>query len=110
MESVKSCLLPYLPLGWSGHIPEACRNTIIPVPINYASLLWGWPDRIVDRMTSVGSTILLRGPYGSSYSSDGIDKLEYANRIPQGFPGYVWTNDINVLLESPAFADRHVRR
>ncbi|MGD9503095.1 MAG: glycerophosphodiester phosphodiesterase, partial [Methyloceanibacter sp.] len=104
--SVKSCLLPYLLLGWSGYVPSACANTIVPVPINYAWLMWGWPDRFIDRMTRVGSTVLLSGPYGSADSSDGIDQPRYAEQVPDGFPGYVWTNDIGVVLASGAFAAR----
>jgi glycerophosphoryl diester phosphodiesterase len=106
MESVKSCLLPYLLLGWSGYMPSACANTIVPVPINYTWLMWGWPDRFVDRMNRVGSTVLLRGPYRSADSSDGVDRPKYAEQIPDGFPGYIWTNDINVVLKSRAFGPR----
>jgi glycerophosphoryl diester phosphodiesterase len=107
LASVKSCLMPYLFLGWAGHVPAACHDTIVPVPINYAWLLWGWPDRFVDRMTRAGSTILLRGPYGTADASDGVDEAGYAELVPTGFPGYVWTNDIGVLLESPAFGGRN---
>lgn len=106
VEIIESCMLPYVLLGWSGHVPAACENTIIPVPINYTWLIWGWPDRFVDRMARVGSTVLLRGPYRTPDSSDGIDQPRYAEQIPDGFPGYVWTNDINVLLASRAFAAR----
>jgi len=106
VNSVKSCLLPYLLLGWSGLVPAACENTIVPVPINYTWLMWGWPNRFVDRMTRAGSAVLLVGPYRSADSSDGIDEPRYAEQIPEGFPGYVWTNDINVLLTSRAFAVR----
>jgi glycerophosphoryl diester phosphodiesterase len=103
---VKACLLPYLLGGWTGYVPDACRDTVVPVPINYAWLLWGWPDRFVDRMTRAGSVVLLRGPYGTSDATDGIDEPKYADLVPSGFPGYVWTNDIGVLLEGRAFADR----
>jgi glycerophosphoryl diester phosphodiesterase len=106
LGSVKACLVPYLLLGWTGHVPEACHDTIVPVPINYAWLLWGWPDRFIDRMTRSGSIVLLRGPYGTADASDGIDEAKYAALVPSGFPGYVWTNDIGILLESPAFAGR----
>jgi hypothetical protein len=34
----------------------------------------GRPDRFVDRMTRVDSTVLLRGPYGTPDSSNGIDR------------------------------------
>jgi glycerophosphoryl diester phosphodiesterase len=106
LRSVKSCLLPYFLLGWSGYVPSACENTIIPLPVNYTWLVWGWPGRFVARMTRVGSTVLLRGPYGSADNSDGIDQPRYAAQIPDGFPGYVWTNDIDVVLASRAFAAR----
>ena len=104
--SVKNCLGQYILLGWSSFVPDACRNTIVPVPINYATLLWGWPERFVDRMSAVGSVILLRGPDGGADSSDGIDEPKYADMIPSGFPGYVWTNDIDVLLKSQAFRNQ----
>jgi glycerophosphoryl diester phosphodiesterase len=106
LSSIKACLFPYLLLGWTGDIPQGCRNTIIPVPINYAWLLWGWPNRFIARMAAVGSTVLLRGPFGGGDESDGIDEPRYAQMVPSGFPGYAWTNDIDVLLASPAFAQR----
>jgi hypothetical protein len=34
------------------------------------------------------------------------DEPRYAQMVPSGFPGYAWTNDIDVLLASPAFAER----
>jgi glycerophosphoryl diester phosphodiesterase len=42
-KALKDCLLRYIGLGWSGHIPSACRDTTIMVPLNAAPLLWGWP-------------------------------------------------------------------
>jgi glycerophosphoryl diester phosphodiesterase len=105
-ESVKRCLLSYLLVGWSGYVPAACQNTIVPVPIDFTWLAWGWPDRFIDRMTRAGSMVLLTGPYGAADRSDGIDQPSYAARIPQGFPGYVWTNNVDVVLASRAFAGR----
>ncbi|MFO1184462.1 MAG: glycerophosphodiester phosphodiesterase family protein [Bauldia sp.] len=106
LGSVRDCLVPYLLLGWSGHVPAACANTLVPVPINYTWLLWGWPDRFVQRMAGAGSIVVIRGPYGSATDSDGIDEPATAAQVPDGFPGYVWTNDIAVLLGSRAFAGR----
>ena len=35
-NGLKDCLLGYLGLGWSGHVPAACRDTIVMVPLNLA--------------------------------------------------------------------------
>ncbi|MDB5586296.1 MAG: glycerophosphodiester phosphodiesterase [Devosia sp.] len=96
--SIKDCLVPYLLLGWTGHVPAACRDTIVPLPINYAGWMWGWPNRFVQRMHDAGSVVLLRGPYGGPDDSDGIDTIPYADAVPKGFPDYVWTNDIAEIL------------
>jgi len=94
-STIKSCLIPYLTWGWSGHVPEGCRNIIVPVPANYAYLAWGWPERFYDRMAVAGSEVLLLGPYESGNSgSTGIDGPATWDLVPDRFPGLVWTNVI----------------
>lgn len=94
-RTAKSCLLTYLALGWSGHVPEACRNTLVPVPINYAFLLWGWPERFYDRIRAAGSDVVLIGPFeAGDAGSSGIDNRDTWDMVPSGFPGLVWTNVI----------------
>jgi glycerophosphoryl diester phosphodiesterase len=101
-ESLKACLLPYLAIGWSGYVPDACRNTILLIPMNYAPYLWGWPNRFLARMDGIGTTVVLRGPHGT-LASEGIDTAEQAEWVPEGFDGVVWTNEIRriapLLLE-----------
>lgn len=92
-ESAKGCLLRYLGTGWIGHVPEACRNTLVPVPSNYAWLLWGWPNRFLTRMKDAGSDVILVGPY-SGGGTTGIDTVAQVEDLPEQFPGYVWTNRI----------------
>ncbi|NKN36651.1 glycerophosphodiester phosphodiesterase [Agrobacterium sp. a22-2] len=94
-DTVKDCLLTYLATGWSGYVPAACRNTLVPVPVNYAALLWGWPHRFTERMRSVGSDVLLLGPYESGdLGSAGLDDSESWALVPPGFAGAIWTNRI----------------
>lgn len=94
-QTIKSCLIPYLTWGWSGHVPEGCRNIIVPVPANYAFFAWGWPERFYARMAAAGSEVLLLGPYESGDSgSSGIDDTATWNLVPHNFPGLVWTNVI----------------
>ncbi|MCQ1855437.1 glycerophosphodiester phosphodiesterase family protein [Neorhizobium galegae] len=94
-RSAKSCLLNYLALGWMGHVPETCRNTLVPVPANLAFLLWGWPERFYDRMRAAGSDVVLIGPFeAGDAGSSGIDDRDGWDMVPPGFPGLVWTNVI----------------
>lgn len=41
IASIIDCLVPYLAVGWRGQFPEACRNAIVPLRINYAGRMWG---------------------------------------------------------------------
>ncbi|MCD2181080.1 glycerophosphodiester phosphodiesterase family protein [Rhizobium sp. GN54] len=91
--SAKSCLLGYLATGWIGFVPESCRDTIVPVPQNYAWLLWGWPNRFVQRMQEAGSEVVVFGPYGGDANA-GVDWPEDVAALPSPFPGYIWTNRI----------------
>ncbi|MFZ2099010.1 MAG: glycerophosphodiester phosphodiesterase family protein [Oricola sp.] len=94
-RQMKSCLFDYLKFGWSGHVPEACRNTHVMVPGNLAWLAWGWPHRFRERMEAAGSDIILLGPYEKGDpGTRGIDTPEDFKLIPAGFDGFVWTNRI----------------
>jgi glycerophosphoryl diester phosphodiesterase len=92
------CLTQYLGLGWTGFMPDACRNTKVMIPINIAPWLWGWPNLIQQRMTDAGSQIILLGSYGAGDpGTAGIDNLETLAQVPADFNGYVWTNRIEVI-------------
>lgn len=92
----KDCVAGYLKYGWAGHMPATCRNTIILVPQNYAFLLWGWPNRFVERMAVAGSEVYLIGPYEKGdVGARGVDSLQEAARLPRNFPGGVWTNRVD---------------
>ena len=94
-KQTMTCLLHYLGYGWTGIVPPACRDTMVMVPINYAWLLWGWPNRFLDRMASAGSEVILIGPYHpGDAGTSGIDSAEEVAQIPGHFAGYVWTNEI----------------
>jgi glycerophosphoryl diester phosphodiesterase len=98
LRSVKDCLLPYLGLGWSGWMPPACRNAIVPLPINFAAWMWGWPNRFLDRLHAAGSEVLLLGPYTpGDAGSSGIDTPAEAAEVPPQFDDYVWTNEIEAI-------------
>lgn len=94
-RSARACLLEYLAMGWTGYVPEICRDRLVTVPSNLAFLLWGWPQRFYGRMQAHGTEIVLMGDYHPGNAGvSGIDRPEDRRRIPPGFPGYVWTNEI----------------
>lgn len=96
-SSLKSCLLHYIGYGWTGAVPSDCRSSVIFVPINIAPWLWGWPDRFLARMRSAGSAVFVIGPYRGGDFSTGIDSPEDLARLPEGYGGGVFTNEIEMI-------------
>ena len=97
-KSLTKCVLDYELTGWTGIVPDACRNTIVVVPSNLAWAVWGWPHKFTRRMEEAGSTVILLGPLDmKDVGSTGIDSLEDLKLVPEGFAGYVWTNRIELI-------------
>ncbi len=92
------CLGQYIGLGWTGLMPDACRNTKVMIPINVAPWLWGWPNLLQQRLREAGSEIILLGPFGAGDpGTAGIDDLETLAQVPTDFDGYIWTNRIELI-------------
>ncbi len=99
-EQAKACLVRYLTLGWTGHVPGPCRNTVVAVPIERARWLWGWPRRFEARMRSVGTEVILLRQGGGGRLG-GFDDAAARARIPDDFGGLVWTDRIEVVASAP---------
>lgn len=100
--SMKSCLIPYLAVGWTGYVPSACENTQLHIPEKIAPLLWGWPDRFLNRMDRADTRVIVVGGDGSDFSS-GLDTPEDLERLPSGYSGGIWTNRIDRI--APLYRD-----
>jgi glycerophosphoryl diester phosphodiesterase len=61
--SVGNCVLRYAGHGWTGIVPDACRQALILIPLNVAPWLWGWPNIFLDRMHAVGSRVFVQGDF-----------------------------------------------
>ena len=95
-KSVVACGTRYLALGWAGQVPEACRNTIMMIPVNMGFIVWGWPNRFFERMNDAGTQVYVTGPYGpGEVGTSGIDSDEDIARLPDDFSGGIWTNRID---------------
>lgn len=95
--ALKDCLVSYLLTGWTGYMPDACRNTLVAVPMDYAPYLWGWPHKFTRRMQASGTEVILWGPYDGTGFSSGIDDAKTLARVPDHFSGLIWTNRIEVI-------------
>jgi glycerophosphoryl diester phosphodiesterase len=93
-QSLMQCMLRYVALGWSGHVPGSCRNTIVLIPVDYAPFAWGWPDRFLARMAAVGMDVFVVGPFDGDFAN-AIDDVRAFRALPAGFNGGSWTNRID---------------
>lgn len=93
----KSCALRYMLLGWSGYVPEGCRNTVVLLPVNVAPWVWGYPHRLAQRMKTAGTSLFIVGQYEGGEFSSGVDDAATFARLPGTYSGGVWTNRIEAI-------------
>jgi glycerophosphoryl diester phosphodiesterase len=67
------------------------------VPINVAPWLWGWPNKFMKRMSAVSSPVIAMGPYPAREISPGLDTREQLGRLPEGYSGGIWTNEVDMV-------------
>ena len=89
------CAKQYLALGWSGHVPAACRGASIYVPTNLRWAYWGWPNRFLDRMEKAGAQVILVGPYGEG--EPGVSHPSQLDAVPDGYDGLIMTDHIETI-------------
>ena len=89
---MKTCLVDYMKFGWTSYVPKSCHDTIVAVPLNYQWAIWGWPKRFIARMESVGTRVILMGPYEDG-EIGGIERPEQLDKVPRDFRGYLWIED-----------------
>ena len=92
-ETLVNALLEYIACGWTGYVPKSCRGAWLHIPLKYAPLLWGWPYKFLSRMKSVDTQVVLVA--GDGKFSEGFDSVEDLKKVPENFPGYIWTNRID---------------
>lgn len=94
-ETMKSCLLPYMAVGWTGYVPSTCENTQIHMPESYGPWMWGWTEKFITRLEDKGTRVLVVA--GDGGWSEGFDTVEDLERLPAHYSGGIWTNRIDVI-------------
>lgn len=97
--TLKSCLLPYIAVGWTGYIPTSCEKTQLHIPEKFAPWLWGWSEKFLNRMDSVDTRVILVA--GDGGWSEGFDTPNDLKRLPSNYSGGIWTNRIDTI--APTF-------
>jgi glycerophosphoryl diester phosphodiesterase len=90
------CAAGYLAVGWSSYVPKSCRRGVIIVPANLSGLMWGWPNRFLERMRRNDAQVLMIGDMtrlpGADFSR--LDSVDQLRKLPAGFDGSIWTDHI----------------
>ena len=98
-SGMKACAKDYMLTGWFGVTPDTCRNMIVFVPMNYAWIGWGWPNRFLQRMRDAGSEVVIAGPIhrGERMGINGVDDAEAFAAVPRNWRGGVVTDRIEII-------------
>lgn len=108
-EAAKQCSSDYVLTGWTGLIPDSCEGGTMIIPINRQWMFWGWPNKLIERMESVGARIIVTGDHANGEPNTGLTLPEQLGDIPRSFNGYVWVEDIWTI--GPAlYPDKDTRR
>lgn len=94
---LKTALLQYEALGFTGYVPKALHNMELHLPLSYARFMWGWPQKFIVRMESVNTRVVLVA--GDGGWSAGYDTRESLQLLPRNYTGYVWTNRIDRVAD-----------
>lgn len=90
------CAKRYMLIGWTSYIPHSCKNSAIPIPANKTWMLWGWPNRFIERMNRADTYILLLGDQTET-GINGISRIEEIEDIPKNFNGGIFVEAIETL-------------
>lgn len=94
-KTMKKALIDYELLGWTGYVPNSIQNTYVALPIKYTKVLWGWPNKFIERMEEVNTKVVI--VEGDGKWSEGFDSEGSLKNIPTGYSGYIWTNKIDKI-------------
>jgi glycerophosphoryl diester phosphodiesterase len=105
-RQLMTCAKSYMLTGWTGHVPDACRNSIVFVPSNYGWVAWGWPNRFLQRMQDANTEVIMVDALrrGERPGIGGIDSAEAFAHVPRDWRGGVATDRIEVI--GPLAAER----
>lgn len=94
---MKECTFDYMIIGWSSATPESCVDSVIGVPLNYRHIIWGWPNRFLQRMSETNTTVIFLGKVENENGAPGVTDPNDLEAIPEGFQGWIWIDAIETV-------------
>ena len=97
-----------IPVGLAT-LPRACDDGVVIIPVDQADLLWGWPNRFLARMRAHHTQVMLIGRVDGLTSGNftRLDTVADLSRVPAGFDGLIWTDQIRVVGAGIANAEEY---
>jgi glycerophosphoryl diester phosphodiesterase len=96
-QEAKACSIDYALYSWTGIVPKSCHGGVLAVPVNYQWAAWGWPNRLIARMESVGAKVIVFGPFEKGKSNEGLSTKAELVSLPNSFNGMIWVEDIETI-------------
>jgi glycerophosphoryl diester phosphodiesterase len=97
-DDARACLKDYMLTGWYGNVPAACHNSLVMAPTDFGWVLWGWPNRFLERMQKAGTEVYAGGRADFGLQSvEGLDDPHDLERLPKDWKGGVMTDRIDLI-------------
>ena len=98
-DEIAACASDYRRVGWTGlTLPESCRDRTLVIPLSQRWLAWGWPDRMLARMSSLnGHVIVTDGISEGRPLGTGLTQPEQLGNVPQSYNGWLLVDDIGKI-------------
>jgi glycerophosphoryl diester phosphodiesterase len=93
-EASEACLAAYRSSGWTGFVPEECRDTVVALTTDTDWRLWGFPYRFYQRMAGAGTEVMTVGGFDSDGVPTGLTQAEQLGDVPRHFRGLLWVEDM----------------
>ncbi|WP_435419229.1 glycerophosphodiester phosphodiesterase family protein [Parerythrobacter aurantius] len=107
-EEAWQCTSDYRLTGWTGFLPESCKGKTMLVPLDSQWTLWGWPNRLIQRMEEHGGKIVVVESYDEGAPLRGLTLPEQLGDIPRSFNGFILVEDGFTVIPArvPRFDNR----
>ncbi|UIP07410.1 hypothetical protein LY632_03155 [Erythrobacter sp. SDW2] len=107
-EEAWQCTSDYRLAGWTSILPESCKGKTMLVPLDSQWTLWGWPNRLIQRMEEHGGRIVVVESYDPDAPLRGLTLPEQLGDIPRTFNGFILVEDSFTVIPArvPRFDNR----
>jgi glycerophosphoryl diester phosphodiesterase len=102
------CTSDYRLTGWTSVLPDSCKGRTMLVPLDSQWTIWGWPNRLMQRMDEHGGRVVVVESYDEGAPLRGLTLPEQLGDIPRTFNGFILVEDSFTVI--PARVPRYDNR